>query len=111
MAELPLEIDVESVRQLRERDEKFVLLDVRNPDEYATARIEGSTLLPMGELQSRLAELESHRNDHIVVHCHHGGRSLKVTHFLRQQGFPNVQNMAGGIDAWSTQIDPQVPRY
>ena len=77
----------------------------------ATANIAGSTFIPMGELQARLAELEPHKQDHIVVHCHHGGRSLRVTHFLRQQGFTQVQNMSGGIDAWSVQVDASVPRY
>jgi rhodanese-related sulfurtransferase len=111
MPDLPLEIDVASVKQLRDRGEQFLLLDVRNPDEYATAKIDGATLIPMGELQSRLGELEPHKNGRIVVHCHHGGRSLRVTNFLKQQGFTQVQNMAGGIDAWSQQVDSSVPRY
>jgi rhodanese-related sulfurtransferase len=111
MAEVPVEIDVQSVQQMRQHGDQFTLLDVRNPDEYATAHIAGSTLIPMGELQSRLAELEPLKDQPIVVHCHHGGRSLRVTMFLRQQGFTNVQNMTGGIDAWSQQVDPSVPRY
>jgi rhodanese-related sulfurtransferase len=111
MPALPLEIDVTSVKQLRDSGETFVLLDVRNPDEHATASIAGSTFIPMSELQARLAELEPHKQDRIIVHCHHGGRSLRVTHFLRQQGFAQVQNMDGGIDAWSLQVDPSVPRY
>lgn len=111
MTDLPLEVDVLAVKQLRDSGQDFLLLDVRNPDEHATARIEGATLIPMGELQGRLAELAPHKDRHIVVHCHHGGRSLKVTNFLRQQGFTQVQNMAGGIDAWSQQVDPAVPRY
>jgi rhodanese-related sulfurtransferase len=108
---LPIEIDPQAVKQLRDENEPFVLLDVRNPDEYAAAKIEGSTLIPMGELQARLGELEPHRDQRIVVHCHHGGRSLRVTNFLRQQGFNQVQNLTGGIDAWSLAIDPSVPRY
>jgi rhodanese-related sulfurtransferase len=111
MPDLPIDIDVTAVKQLRDSGDKFVLLDVRNPDEHATAKIEGSTFIPMGELQARLAELEPHKQDHIVVHCHHGGRSMRVTQFLRQQGFAKVQNMAGGIDAWSVQVDSKVPRY
>jgi rhodanese-related sulfurtransferase len=111
MPDLPLEIDVAAVKQLRECGEPFLLLDIRNPDEFATASIPGATLIPMGELQARLSELEPHKQERIVVHCHHGGRSLRVTHFLRQQGFPQVQNMAGGIDAWSLQVDSSVPRY
>ena len=111
MPELPLNIDVSAVKQLRDSGEQFLLLDVRNPDEYATAKIEGATLIPMGDLQARLSELEPHKQDHIVVHCHHGGRSMRVTQFLRQQGFSQVQNMDGGIDAWSLQVDPSVLRY
>src|SRR5689334_7758422 len=111
MPELPLNIDVTSVKQLRDSNQPFVLLDVRNPDEHATAKIAGSTLIPMGELQARLSELEPHKHGRIVVHCHHGGRSMRVTQFLRQQGFTQVQNLDGGIDAWSLQVDPSVPRY
>lgn len=109
--DLPIEISVTEVARLREGDDEFLLLDVRNPDEYETARIEGSRLLPMGELQSRLSELEPHRDLHIVVHCHHGGRSLRVTQALRSAGFTKVQNMTGGIEEWSNQIDDSVPRY
>jgi len=112
--EVPLEITVQEVAQ-RLRDpspeQSFVLLDVREPDEYETAKIEGSRLIPMGELRQRLSELEPHRDDAIVVHCHHGGRSLQVTEALRAAGFTHVQNMAGGIDQWSQQVDPDVPRY
>ena len=111
MPDLPIDIDVTTVKQLRDAGTPFLLLDVRNPDENALAKIEGSTLIPMSELQSRLAELEPRKNEPIVVHCHHGGRSLKATTFLRQQGFTQVQNMAGGIDAWSVSVDSSVPRY
>ncbi|MCC9643445.1 rhodanese [Rhodopirellula sp. JC740] len=110
-AALPIEITVQDLEALRSRDASFVLLDVRETEEYQTARIEGSKLLPMSEIQQRLPELEEHRNDHIVVQCHHGGRSMQVTQFLRAQGFDNAQNLAGGIDQWSVQIDPSVPRY
>jgi rhodanese-related sulfurtransferase len=66
--------------------------------------------IPMREIPSRLSELGA-KEGHIVVHCHHGGRSLRVTQFLRQQGFEQAQNMAGGIDAWSVEVDAAVPRY
>lgn len=111
MPDLPLEIEVSEVKQLLDAGRPFLLLDVRNPDEHATAKIPGATLIPMSELQARLGELDPHKEGHIVVHCHHGGRSLRVTHFLRQQGFPQVQNLSGGIDAWSLQVDSSVPRY
>jgi rhodanese-related sulfurtransferase len=108
---LPIDIDVRTVQQLRDAGEALLLLDCREPHEHQTARIEGARLIPMREISARLAELEPHKGERIVVHCHHGGRSLRVTHFLRQQGFSQVQNMAGGIDAWSLEIDPSVPRY
>jgi rhodanese-related sulfurtransferase len=111
MTELPIEIDVQAVQALRQQGIPFLLLDVRNPDEYATAKIEGSQLIPMNEMQQRLGEIESQKDQRVIVHCHHGGRSMRVTMFLKQQGFSQVQNMAGGIDAWSQQIDAQVPRY
>jgi rhodanese-related sulfurtransferase len=108
---LPTDIDVRSVKQMLDAGEKFTLLDCREPSEVAAARIAGSLTIPMREIPSRLAELEPKKAERIVVHCHHGGRSLRVTQFLRQQGFDQAQNMAGGIDAWSLEIDPAVPRY
>ena len=89
----------------------MLLLDCRTPEEHATARIEGARLLPMQELAARVAELEAWRGKPIIVHCHHGVRSLRVTHWLREQGFTLAQSMRGGIDAWSTDVDPTVPRY
>ncbi|EMI46025.1 MULTISPECIES: rhodanese-like domain-containing protein [Pirellulaceae] len=109
--ELPIEVSVEEVDALRKSGKDFILLDVREQQEYDTARIEGARLLPMSELRTRLGELESHRDDHIVVQCHHGGRSMQVTQALRGVGFTQVQNMAGGIDQWSLKVDPSIPRY
>ena len=106
-----LEIDCRTVKQRLDDREDFLLLDCRQPDEYATARIEGSVLIPMGEIAGRVQELEAWRSKPIVVHCHHGGRSQRVTHYLRQHGFMQAQNMSGGIDDWSLKVDPQVPRY
>jgi rhodanese-related sulfurtransferase len=111
MPPLPIDIDVRTVKQMLDGGERFVLLDCREVSEVATARIAGSQHIPMREIPSRLAELEPHKSGRIVVHCHHGGRSLRVTQYLRQQGFDQVQNLAGGIDAWSLEIDPSVPRY
>jgi len=113
-SDVPIEVSVQEVAQRLQDaspENRFILLDVRQPDEYQTAKIEGSRLIPMGELRDRLSELEPHRDDPIVVHCHHGGRSLQVTEALRAAGFAHVQNMTGGIDQWSLQIDPSVPRY
>lgn len=90
---------------------KLFLLDCREPDEYAICRIEGAVLIPMAEIPERLAELEPWRDKPIVVHCHHGVRSLRVVRFLREKGFAQAQSMKGGIDAWSVDVDPAVPRY
>lgn len=108
---LPIEVDVQTVKQMLDRKEDFLLLDCRGEDEYMVAKIEGATLLPMQQLPERVSELEAHKNRPIIVHCHHGGRSLRVTHWLRNQGFANVRNMTGGIDAWSQVVDASVPRY
>ena len=108
---LPIDIDVRTLKQMRDRGEKFTLLDCREPDEVATAHIAGSLHIPMREIPSRQADLESHKDGRIITQCHHGGRSMRVTQFLRQQGFDQAQNLAGGIDAWSLEIDPSVPRY
>lgn len=111
MENLPLEIGVAEVKALLEGGDAFLLLDCREADEHAFARIAGAKHLPMNETPQRLSELEPYRGGRIVVHCHHGGRSLRVTNWLRGQGFPHAQNMTGGIDAWSQQIDPSLPRY
>lgn len=110
-SELPIEIDVQEVQRLRESGEAFLLLDVREQDEYATARIEGSVLLPLSELQERAKELQDRQAERVIVHCHHGGRSLRVVSVLRQSGFKQAQNMTGGIEQWSQEIDSTVPRY
>lgn len=107
----PMEVDCQAVKAKQDAGSSFLFLDVREPDEYATARIEGTTLLPMSQLAERVSELEPHKNGEIVVHCHHGGRSLRVVNWLRQQGYAHAINMAGGIDQWSQVIDPTVPRY
>jgi len=89
--------------------EPFQLIDVREPFEYEIARIDGAKLIPLGEIAERLDELE--RQQLIVVHCHSGMRSAQATRLLQQRGFTNVYNLEGGIDAWSDQIDPNVPKY
>ena len=91
------------------KGEKVFLLDVREPWEYALAKLEGSQLIPLGTLPQSLGKLD--RNAEIVAYCHHGMRSADAVGFLLQQGFPQVKNLVGGIDAWSVQVDPTVPRY
>ena len=91
-------------------EEEFTLLDVREPWEFETARIEGAKLVPVGDVPSR-AHQELDPEDHIVVVCHRGIRSMNVTVWLRQQGFEKAQSMRGGIDAWSRRVDEKVPTY
>ena len=86
------------------------LIDVREPWEYSTAHVEGSVLIPMGEFAAR-AHQELDPDEHLLVLCHHGMRSLSVTNWLRQQGFERAQSVAGGIHAWSETVDAKVPRY
>ncbi len=88
----------------------LVLLDVREPWEFATAQIAGSKSMPMGEIPARAFQ-ELDPEAHIVTICHAGVRSLNVAAWMRNQGFEKVQSLAGGIDAWSREIDPAVPRY
>jgi rhodanese-related sulfurtransferase len=86
------------------------LIDVREPWEFATATIEGSELMPMGDVPAR-AHQELDPDERLVVLCHHGMRSMNVTVWLRNQGFEQTQSMRGGIDAWSAEVDSAVPRY
>lgn len=111
MAEPQLEITCREVQLALEAGDEFLFIDCREQDEHATARIEGARLLPMSQIEGRLSELHEHRESRVVVHCHHGGRSLRVANWLRGQGFEQAQSMAGGIDQWSQEIDPSVPRY
>ena len=104
------EIDPESVQRMSKGGERFTLVDVREPWEFDAARIEGAKLMPVGDVPSR-AHQELDPEDHIVVYCHHGVRSMNVTAWLRQQGFEKAQSMAGGIDAWSRRVDAKVPVY
>jgi rhodanese-related sulfurtransferase len=90
--------------------EKPILLDVREPGEFATARVAESMLMPMGEV-ARRAHQELDPEQPILVLCHHGVRSMNVTVWLRGQGFEKAQSIAGGIDRWSRELDPSIPLY
>ena len=107
---LDYEISPEEVKTKLDRGEGCTLLDVREPWEFETAHMEGAKLLPMGDIPSR-AHQELDPEEHIVVVCHHGVRSMNVTAWLRQQGFEKAQSMRGGIDAWSRVVDGNVPTY
>ncbi len=88
---------------------KLQLVDVREEWEFQAARIDGATLIPMGQIAARLPELDPESS--IVVICHHGGRSMQVAVFLERQGFSNVHNLTGGVDAWARSVDPSMPLY
>ena len=92
------------------KQNKTRIIDVREPWEHETARVEGSLLMPMGEVPAR-AHQELDPEEHLVVLCHHGVRSMNVTVWLRNQGFEQAQSIRGGIDAWSAEVDPAIPRY
>lgn len=104
------EINPEEVKSKVDAGESLTLLDVREPWEFETAKIDGAKLMPMGDVPSR-AHQELDPEDHVVVVCHHGVRSMNVTAWLRQQGFDKAQSMRGGIDAWSRRVDGKVPVY
>ena len=99
----------EVVRRLQGDPEGIVLLDVRERDERALVAIEPSLHIPMGEVPSRLREIP--RDRFVVVYCHVGVRSELVASFLDGEGFERVANLVGGIDAWSIDVDPALPRY
>ena len=106
-----MEIHCHVVHSRREAGELFLLLDCREQDEWDFCHIDGAMLIPMSELQSRMQELEQHRDSDIIVYCHHGVRSLQVAMWLQQQGFCHAASMAGGIEEWSLKVDQGVPRY
>ena len=106
-----MQTDCQSVKARIDAGDDFLFLDVREQNEFDFASIEGSTLVPMSEIQERVGELEQHKERDIVVFCHHGMRSMQVAMWLTQQGFTSVKNMDGGIDAWSLAVDPAVARY
>ncbi len=104
-----MEINIDQFKEMLDNGNDVVILDVREYHEYDICNIEGSVLIPLGEIADRLDELNE--DDEIVVHCHQGGRSMRATQFLRDKGFKNVKNLEGGIDAWAEKHDPDMPRY
>lgn len=104
-----MEIEPHEAKKLLESGDGVLFVDVREPWEYQTARIEGSTLIPMREIPANLERFRA--ASEAVVFCHHGMRSLDAAAWLRRQGIDHVRSMSGGIDRWSIEIDPNVPRY
>ncbi len=106
----PLELSVHEAKCLLDASPCGVLLiDVREPHEVEIASVRGAELIPMGQIPAHAHSLP--RDEHLLIMCHHGGRSLRVTEYLRAQGYRAVSNIAGGIDAWADQIDPALRRY
>lgn len=106
------EVSVQDVDAMRKRGEGFLLLDVRQPEEYAICKIDGAHLIPLGELEGRVDDVRGlAKGLPIVAQCHHGGRSLSAAAILRRAGVADVKSLAGGIDQWSLQVDASVPRY
>jgi rhodanese-related sulfurtransferase len=111
MAQLPLEITPQQAKELIDAGQA-ALIDVREIPEHQICRIDGAELIPMNTVPQRLQHLDALADEKaLIVHCHHGVRSLNVVSWLRQQGVENCASMSGGIDLWSRTVDPQVPTY
>ena len=103
------EVTVQELKALKDAHADFQLIDVREPFERALCAIRGSTHIPLQQIPERASTLR--KGSHLLIYCHHGGRSMRAVQFLMKQGYTNCKNLAGGIDDWSAQIDPDVPRY
>jgi rhodanese-related sulfurtransferase len=104
-----LQISAKEVNERLGRGDKLLLVDVREPWEYDLSKIPGAKLIPLGTLPANLNTLRD--ADEVICYCHHGMRSLDAAVWLRQQGVEGAKSMAGGIERWSAEVDPQVPRY
>ena len=104
-----IQITAKAVSERIARGDKMLLVDVREPGEFALCRIPGAKLIPLGSLPANLSALvDAHE---VICYCHHGMRSLDAAVWLRQQGVENAKSIAGGIESWSVEIDSSVPRY
>lgn len=107
-----MEITAPEVKAQLDAGDAVVLIDVREPGEHAITHIEGAELIPMNTIPQRFQYLEGKADEGtLIVFCHHGMRSLNVVNWLRGQGIEACQSMSGGIESWSLQVDPAVPRY
>ena len=106
-----LEIDGTDLKAMLDRGDRVHLLDVREPQEVAICRIDGSENIPMMQLFLGAQEPAAGPDDEIVVLCHHGIRSFEAAQYLRMKGFRRARSLRGGIDAWAAEIDPSLPRY
>jgi rhodanese-related sulfurtransferase len=106
-----LDVDCRTVKARLDAGDPLVLVDCRERNEYELVHLSAARLFPMSELPQHVSDLEKLRDAEIVVYCHHGVRSRQVANWLRGQGFALVQSLAGGIDRWTQEIDPTLPRY
>ena len=107
----PWEIEPADLRTLLAGETPPFVVDCRESDERNLASIQDTVHVPMGEISAHLPDLEQHAEETVVVHCHHGVRSLQVVAFLKEAGFEDIRSLAGGIDRWSIEIDSSIPRY
>jgi len=105
------EISATETKALLDRGEKLRLVDCREQEEFDLCRIEGAELIPLSAFSGLAPERLTDRDEPIVIYCHAGVRSARAAHYLAQLGYNRVRSMAGGIDAWSLDVDPAVPRY
>jgi sulfur-carrier protein adenylyltransferase/sulfurtransferase len=106
------EITVEELKEKMDRKDDFVLLDVREDEEFVKANIQGAILVPLSQLPQKVEELRQYGDKEFCVHCKSGGRSAQAIQMLKAAGFTNsLKNVEGGILAWSERIDPSVPQY
>jgi rhodanese-related sulfurtransferase len=104
------EISATDLKRRMEEGGDIQLIDVRQPEEWAFAKIEGAKLIPLGEIMNRMSELDEHRE--VVIHCKSGMRSARAVEALQRAGFKgSLKNLRGGITAWSNEVDPKVPKY
>jgi rhodanese-related sulfurtransferase len=108
---MPVEIAPRELAKQIENGQSIRLIDVRQPWEHERAKLPGSVLIPLNELPARVGEIAGESATLLVVYCHHGVRSLSAAAYLVRLGHVNVRSLAGGIDAWSCEVDPTVPRY
>lgn len=102
------EVTVHELKEKRESDEDFFLLDVREDVEYLVSNLDGEHI-PLGQLQNRVDEIDDHKDKEVIVMCRSGNRSSKAVSYLESQGFENVHNLKGGMKAWASEIDPSTP--
>ncbi len=104
------EVTVQELKAKKENGNDFFLLDVREPHEYQISNIDGH-LIPLGVLPLKIDEIEDQRDKEVVVMCRSGGRSAQAVKLLERNGFENVANLRGGVNAWAKEIDPSLPVY